>query len=248
MGPNGHYIPMHPPHSPPGRGQSDREHPPPVPLGEFPATPFQATLDPFQQDGGSSSKKSRTKPIRNAEGILIRKDGRPDMRSVSSANNLRKVHAKKEAERAETEGRTPPSPSGDNSESQDDDHHGRARSDGTPTSTTEGQDGRHHGQGDTRQQDSQGRTRELMSKIFPPGYDGSGTVGERSFSQLSPRPSSADVRMKMENMDVDERRQEPRSWSVDMQGTSTAAEKAGQPEHERPADAKMTTVVEGTEA
>jgi hypothetical protein len=32
--------------------------------------------------------------------VLIRKDGRPDMRSVSSANNLRKVHAKKEAERA----------------------------------------------------------------------------------------------------------------------------------------------------
>ena len=46
------------------------------------------------------SKKSRTKPIRNADGVLIRKDGRPDMRSVSSAMNLRKVHAKKEAERA----------------------------------------------------------------------------------------------------------------------------------------------------
>ncbi|KAK5164162.1 hypothetical protein LTR04_002060 [Oleoguttula sp. CCFEE 6159] len=46
------------------------------------------------------TKKSRTKPIRNAEGVLIRKDGRPDMRSVSSAQNLRKVHAKKEGERA----------------------------------------------------------------------------------------------------------------------------------------------------
>ncbi|GAB7352763.1 hypothetical protein MBLNU459_g3112t1 [Dothideomycetes sp. NU459] len=47
------------------------------------------------------TKKTRTKPIRNAEGILIRKDGRPDMRSVSSAMNLKKVHAKKEAERSE---------------------------------------------------------------------------------------------------------------------------------------------------
>ncbi|PNS18604.1 hypothetical protein CAC42_5143 [Sphaceloma murrayae] len=46
-----------------------------------------------------SGKKSRTKPTRNANGILIRKDGRPDMRSISSAQNLRKVHAKKEAER-----------------------------------------------------------------------------------------------------------------------------------------------------
>ncbi|KAI4735720.1 hypothetical protein E4T50_13762 [Aureobasidium sp. EXF-12298] len=46
------------------------------------------------------TKKTRTKPVRNADGVLIRKDGRPDMRSVSSAMNLKKVHAKKEAERA----------------------------------------------------------------------------------------------------------------------------------------------------
>jgi hypothetical protein len=39
--------------------------------------------DPSQ--GGSmasGNKKTRTKPIRNSEGVLIRKDGRPDMRSV----------------------------------------------------------------------------------------------------------------------------------------------------------------------
>ncbi|KAL6168381.1 hypothetical protein ACJQWK_06029 [Exserohilum turcicum] len=45
-----------------------------------------------------STKKTRTKPVRNADGILIRKDGRPDMRSQSSAANLRKVHARKEGE------------------------------------------------------------------------------------------------------------------------------------------------------
>ena len=87
--------------------------------GEFPATPLavQGPYDPFTAGHPDSSsaaqtsggKKTRTKPIRNAEGVLIRKDGRPDMRSVSSANNLRKVHAKKEAERAENEGRTPTS-------------------------------------------------------------------------------------------------------------------------------------------
>ena len=69
--------------------------------------PSRVPLDIGQHIGRrqtSSGKKTRTKPIRNAEGILIRKDGRPDMRSVSSANNLRKVHAKKEAERAEMDG------------------------------------------------------------------------------------------------------------------------------------------------
>jgi len=51
-------------------------------------------LDPY-----AHTKKSRTKPIRNADGVLIRKDGRPDMRSQSSAANLRKVHARKEEEK-----------------------------------------------------------------------------------------------------------------------------------------------------
>ncbi|KAF2682413.1 hypothetical protein K458DRAFT_419807 [Lentithecium fluviatile CBS 122367] len=47
-------------------------------------------------DPYAHTKKTRTKPIRNADGVLIRKDGRPDMRSQSSAANLRKVHSRKE--------------------------------------------------------------------------------------------------------------------------------------------------------
>nr|OQO25697.1 hypothetical protein B0A51_07259 [Rachicladosporium sp. CCFEE 5018] len=66
---------------------------------ESPATPLGGSADGGEGSIHSASKKSRSKPIRNSEGVLIRKDGRPDMRSVSSANNLRKVHAKKEAER-----------------------------------------------------------------------------------------------------------------------------------------------------
>jgi hypothetical protein len=60
-------------------------------------------------DPYAHTKKTRTKPIRNADGILIRKDGRPDMRSQSSAANLRKVHAKREEgdESPETLGFTP---------------------------------------------------------------------------------------------------------------------------------------------
>jgi hypothetical protein len=49
-------------------------------------------------DPYAHTKKTRTKPIRNADGVLIRKDGRPDMRSQSSAANLRKVHSRKEGE------------------------------------------------------------------------------------------------------------------------------------------------------
>ncbi|KAF2009839.1 hypothetical protein BU24DRAFT_414300 [Aaosphaeria arxii CBS 175.79] len=48
-------------------------------------------VDPY-----SHTKKTRTKPTRNSDGVLIRKDGRPDMRSQSSAANLRKVHARKD--------------------------------------------------------------------------------------------------------------------------------------------------------
>lgn len=49
-------------------------------------------------EGYENGKKTRTKPVRNAEGILIRKDGLPDMRSQSSAANLRKVNARREGE------------------------------------------------------------------------------------------------------------------------------------------------------
>lgn len=49
-------------------------------------------------DPYAHTKKTRSKPIRNADGVLIRKDGRPDMRSQSSAANLRKVHARKDGE------------------------------------------------------------------------------------------------------------------------------------------------------
>ncbi|KAF2088116.1 hypothetical protein K490DRAFT_64790 [Saccharata proteae CBS 121410] len=63
--------------------------------GPMPMRPIEVTSpsDPY------GNKKTRTRPFRNADGVLIRKDGRPDMRSQSSAANLRKVHARKEQER-----------------------------------------------------------------------------------------------------------------------------------------------------
>jgi hypothetical protein len=62
--------------------------------------PVQATSPQSSMgDPYGHAKKTRTKPIRNSDGVLIRKDGRPDMRSQSSAANLRKVHARKEEEK-----------------------------------------------------------------------------------------------------------------------------------------------------
>ncbi|KAK3053483.1 hypothetical protein LTR09_005652 [Extremus antarcticus] len=171
-------------------GPSDRE-------SEIPATPLASSgpYDPFAAgmgDQGSAGKKSRSKPFRNAEGVLIRKDGRPDMRSVSSANNLRKVHAKKEAERAEMEGRTPTSarslvPAGSIS----DDEEGDESLPGSPEG--QGQGGEEGGD----PSDTQERHRELMSRIFPSGVeDASRSVGERFFPTQEQRVASEAVMKK----------------------------------------------------
>ncbi|QDS68219.1 hypothetical protein FKW77_010581 [Venturia effusa] len=100
--------------------------------------PSQATSPPGSMgDPYGHAKKTRTKPIRNSDGVLIRKDGRPDMRSQSSAANLRKVHARKEEEkRMESNSRTSPmsafgtrvtSPNSQNSGEQERTHYALSR-------------------------------------------------------------------------------------------------------------------------
>ncbi|KAF2442174.1 hypothetical protein P171DRAFT_62826 [Karstenula rhodostoma CBS 690.94] len=112
---------------------------------------FGLSVDPY-----AHTKKTRTKPIRNADGVLIRKDGRPDMRSQSSAANLRKVHARKEEEErmAAEQGYTP-TPSKLSTS---------VRGMSTPSPTSYGP----AGQDPTM---SQKKHHELMSKIFPSGVD-----------------------------------------------------------------------------
>ena len=46
-------------------------------------------------------RKGRTRPIRNDEGVLIRKDGKPDRRSMTSAENLRRTMLRKQEESKE---------------------------------------------------------------------------------------------------------------------------------------------------
>lgn len=211
-----------------------------------PATPIiQGSQDPFavgpagESQQTSGGKKSRTKPIRNAEGILIRKDGRPDMRSVSSANNLRKVHAKKEAERAEMEGRTPTSarslaPAGSNSLSEEDEGAGSGDE--------------HEHEHETTQE----RHQALMNRIFPQGAEeASRGVGERFFPRPDAPESSA---IKSESRGDEERYSEQpqqttvsdsQMTDVDMRAMSDAqAEEHGQQRPRSDDDVKMPTVEE----
>ncbi|KAK4540827.1 hypothetical protein LTR36_008904 [Oleoguttula mirabilis] len=225
ISPDGYYNPTHPQRGGLVRrsggaagGPSDREH-------EYPVTPVHGQHDPFgMQVDDSANKKSRTKPIRNAEGILIRKDGRPDMRSVSSANNLRKVHAKKEAERVEMEGRTPTSarslaPAHSNSMSDEERENTRS---GTPVSASAA---------DGDDQDTQERHQELMSRIFPHGYDGAGgrNLAGNYFPRRDEQPTSApEIAMKTEEQDDEEQ---------------PGVEGAGVADEGRTEDSQMTGVV-----
>ncbi|TKA65300.1 hypothetical protein B0A55_10025 [Friedmanniomyces simplex] len=164
---------------------------------DFPATPVSSQQqDPFASQAdlllSNSSKKIRSKPTRNASGVLIRKDGRPDMRSVSSANNLRKVHAKREAERAEADGPTPTSarslaPAESNSMSGDE----RDVESGTPDSARVG-DG----------QSPRARHQELMSRMFPRSGDGAGQQEAHGRTPL--RREQDDVVMKEEQENEEE--------------------------------------------
>ena len=234
-------------------GPTDRET-------EFPATPLavQGPYDPFAAGNpeggaghqGSGGKKTRTKPIRNAEGVLIRKDGRPDMRSVSSANNLRKVHAKKEAERAENDGRTPTSarslaPAGSNSMSPEDDN--GSPSPGTPP---EG------GEGRVEEQDTQERHQELMNRIFPHGVDSGGrSAAERFFPRHDQQEVSEGVtsteqeseeRREGESHDV-QRETGSQMTDVVMREMSEAQTEAHQEQRGEQQDTNMPTLDEANE-
>ncbi|RAR10183.1 fe-s protein assembly co-chaperone protein [Stemphylium lycopersici] len=98
----------------------------------------------------NSGKRTRTKPIRNADGILIRKDGRPDMRSQSSAANLRKVHARKDGESSHSPTSTTLP------------HASSADAPDTPSPS-----------GYAADPDATDRHNVIMSKMFPSGLDAS---------------------------------------------------------------------------
>ena len=224
---------------------SDREHELPItPIVRGPHDPFDpAHLDSAGQQS-SGSKKTRTKPIRNAEGVLIRKDGRPDMRSVSSANNLRKVHAKKEAERAEMDGRTPTSarslaPANSSSLSEDEnvDHSG------SPSSPAEIAEVK----GEAGEPNSQERHQELMNRILPHGFE-SAAGGQSTAERFFPRhdqQEAPEVTMKTECEERPEAAQQTdrSSQITDVVMRETSEAQAEGHEH-RDDDTKMPTVQE----
>ncbi|KAL5113307.1 hypothetical protein ACEQ8H_008820 [Pleosporales sp. CAS-2024a] len=110
-------------------------------------------------DPYAHTKKTRTKPIRNADGVLIRKDGRPDMRSSSSAANLRKVHARKEGEVSTQGSPTALAPTK---------HHHAALADVSRTSSPSGHADVVHGETSSS---VQRKHSAIIGKMFPSGLD-----------------------------------------------------------------------------
>ncbi|KAF2109438.1 hypothetical protein BDV96DRAFT_585598 [Lophiotrema nucula] len=106
-------------------------------------------------DPYAHTKKTRTKPTRNADGVLIRKDGRPDKRSQSSAANLRKVHAMKEGQKSSERSFTPTSSL----------QHATGLSTETPSPVSYGPDGQE------LTQSVQKKHTHIMGKMFPGGID-----------------------------------------------------------------------------
>jgi hypothetical protein len=152
-------------------------------------------------DPYAHTKKTRTKPIRNADGVLIRKDGRPDMRSQSSAANLRKVHSRKEGEQSahgSPTGFTPINP-----------HHAvSADAPDTPSPSSYGQMDEHAPSSVQRKHNA------IMGKMFPSGVDESRrqndyahqvfeedrdhTAHPRNQNHIDPQVTRAGVKIKKE--------------------------------------------------
>jgi len=210
VSPNGYYHALHP-YSPRGGGRGglvrrggglpDTSGRPPPEREEYLDLATYASYDPSvaesgdgDAENGSGNKKTRTKPIRNADGVLIRKDGRPDMRSVSSAANLRRVHAKKEADRAgDFEGRTPTSrrslaPADAYFDDEEEEQLGGSQDTPAPEEL------------DVEVNPPPGRANvNLIRKIFPEPGDNAKAAAERYFPRSrSGEHEAADVRMKTE--------------------------------------------------
>ena len=162
------------------------------PLGGVPQSP--STLDRGRlvrrgsaggiqyMDHAAVAKKTRQKPIRNSEGVLIRKDGKPDQRSISSPMNLKKVHARK---LVEAEGST-----------------GRRDSMSNPTSpmafspgATEGGEGEDEDSPESaRGGQSKGSHSAIMRQMFPHGVADDASRINHASQLLSPS-HAADMRV-----------------------------------------------------
>lgn len=111
-------------------------------------------------DPNMPTKRTRQRPIRNADGILIRKDGKPDQRSISSPQNLRKVHARKMAEQeAIRHGGSPLAHERGSGEDDDDDDDLLSEGESSLSSPVVADD------------DDDAGHKQVMGKMFPHGVD-----------------------------------------------------------------------------
>jgi hypothetical protein len=139
-------------------------------------------------DPYAHTKKTRTKPVRNEQGILIRKDGQPDMRSQSSAANLRKVHARKEQEKLNLEGTRTPSSGLAHPPTTASDSASASPENERPASSA----------GRSEPPNSQDRHQEIMRQIFPHGVN-EDRLRKQNEDRFFPRGSSPSSSVKQES-------------------------------------------------
>ncbi|KAI9694402.1 MAG: hypothetical protein M1822_000018 [Bathelium mastoideum] len=175
------------------------------------------TMDPY-----AHTKKSRTKPIRNADGILIRKDGRPDMRSQSSAANLRKVHARKEQqERGSAERRHTPTS-------------GLATA---PVMGTDGSADEEDGSASSGPTPTEERHAAIMGKIFPHGYEHRDRMDVAG--QYFRKSSASPVERKMVPQAFDSQRVASEGHAADFRPVNASSAEKEEPRTEESEDGGM---------
>lgn len=147
--------------------------------GPIAMRPIEMTRPTTSGDPYAHTKKTRTKPVRNADGVLIRKDGRPDMRSQSSAANLRKVHARKEQERILEQRANTPTSSLATAPMSNDSQNGSQTAESTPDK-------------ENAPANDKDRHEAIMKQMFPNGVDDQ--VNRRNFhDQFFPGGTSPTV-------------------------------------------------------
>lgn len=189
------------------------DHPVETAAGMYPDPHFMPiTTSADVASSSQPTKKTRTKPVRNAEGVLIRKDGRPDMRSVSSAMNLKKVHAKKEAERANNKETSTASEDTKDKSSAYTPHSASEHEAGDVSAGSPSASSVHERAADSEVSAQERRHQDYMRKIFPSGYDvGTGGASAQSMAQqFFPKPdhSRAAPEIKIEAMVGDDKSHE----------------------------------------
>ena len=221
---DGYYRPLnHPVGGPPSPGAAKR--------GNIVRRGTAGGGAPLQYIDPAPAKRTRQRPIRNDQGILIRKDGKPDQRSISSPQNLRKVHERRIAEQergSQDSPNSPSSPAETEAPRSAGEFASAVGSSGSGSPALEQQE--HMYQSDSRQSSRPASKHDrVMSKMFPRGLGEDAhrmNHAARIFEPDSQKHHAAQLRTAMEKDEARDDRYEEhdeRSPRAEIQGTSVEA-------------------------